>query len=263
MKQNKTVLITGASGGIGRELAFLFAKDGYHVVLVARNLENLHALATELFTTYGVNCTPLACDLAQLGAPRELLKCVEDLKIHVDILVNNAGFGFWGSFQDMDEPTQNHLIQLNITALTQLSRLFLTPMVKRGLGYILNVASTAAFQPGPWMAVYYATKAYVLSFSEALHVELRGTGVVVTALCPGPTRSGFQDAAHIQHSLQIFRPPFVGECAQVARVGYRGLFAEKRVVVPGLFNKMGVCFAKWLPRSIVLWVVCVLQGKKN
>src|SRR3981189_1482485 len=200
---DKTALITGASGGIGYELAKLFAGDHCNLVLVARNAERLSQIAGELAGQFGIKVKTVALDLGALPAPKFLFDDLQREGISVEILVNNAGFGVFGEFAQMPEEEILGQLQLNITALTELCRLFLPPMVARCRGKIMNVASTAAFQPGPLMAVYYASKAYVLSFSEAIANELKGTGVTVTALCPGPTESEFQKRAHIENTRLI------------------------------------------------------------
>lgn len=188
----KTALITGASVGIGRELAKLFAQGGYSLVLVARNATRLSDVATELEKQFGTKAKPFPLDLTSTAAPQFLFDQLQRENIAIDILVNNAGYGKLGAFATIPYEETAGQIALNITALTHLTKLFLAPMLERNAGRILNVASTAGFQPGPLMAVYYATKAYVISFSEALANELRGTGVTVTCLCPGLTNTEFQ-----------------------------------------------------------------------
>ena len=187
-----TALITGASSGIGLELAKLFARDGYELVLVARRVERLEELGRELTQRHGVRCHTISVDLAQPDAAAEIVRRLEGAGPAVDVLVNNAGFGVLGPLATTEPETAGRMIRVNIEALTQLTRALLPGMLARRRGRILNVASTAGFAPGPLMAVYYATKAYVISFSEALAEELRGTGVTVTVLCPGPTRTEFQ-----------------------------------------------------------------------
>jgi short-subunit dehydrogenase len=192
-----TALITGASAGIGYELAKLFAHDRYNLVLVARNRDTLEQFATELQTQFGISARAVALDLTAQSAPQLLFDQLQRDGVLVDILVNNAGYGVYGEFAQMPEQEILGQIQLNITALTLLTKLFLAPMFERRSGKIMNLASTAAFQPGPLMAVYYASKAYVLSFSEALANELRGSGVTITCFCPGPTDTNFQKRAKI------------------------------------------------------------------
>ena len=255
MKQ--TALITGASSGIGLDLAHLFAADGHDVVLVARSEGKLRELARELEAKHRVQAHVLVADLAKPDAPREVFERAPA----VDILVNNAGFGTSGKFAETDLRVELDMIQVNIAALTHLTKLFLGPMLERGRGRILNVASTAAFQPGPLMAVYYATKAYVLSFSDAIGEELRGTGVTVTALCPGPTATGFQETAQLgkEALLKLMRPV---ASMDVARAGYRGLMRGKRVVIPGVKNKLGVQSIRVTPRALATRVVRALQERR-
>jgi short-subunit dehydrogenase len=258
VKKAGTALVTGASSGIGLELAKLFASDGYHVVLVARSVDALQALAKELEARTGAVATVLVRDLADPGAPPELLKRLEADGIDVDVLVNNAGYGTYGRFAETDTVKELGMIQLNVTALTHLTKLFLGGMLRRRRGAILNVASTAAFQPGPLMAVYYATKAYVLSFSEALANELQGTGVTVTTLCPGPTLTGFQSVARME-GVRLVKSPLVLDAAAVARAGYEGMRRGKTIVIPGLGNKLLAQSIRFTPRALVTRIVRALQ----
>ena len=250
---NQTVLITGASSGIGYELAHLFARDGFRLVLVARREEKLTQLAATLHSSYGAASTIIVQDLSLPDATHQIMRQLEDAGITVDILVNNAGFGTYGRFQHSDVEAELKMIQVNLVALTHLTRLLLDGMVQRGHGKILNVASTAAFQPGPLMAVYYATKAYVLSFSEALADDLHDTGVTVTTFCPGPTTSGFQEAAGMEESKLLAGR--IMDARTVARIGYRGLMKQQSLVIPGLKNKMLPLLVRFMPRRVVVKVV--------
>jgi short-subunit dehydrogenase len=237
-------LVTGASGGIGLELARLFARDGHDLVLVARRAEKLAVLARDLEERYRVQVRPIRRDLARPDAPAALFdECGE-----VDFLVNNAGFGYRGRFTDAAPGTLAEMLEVNVTALTQLTRLFLPGMLERNSGRILNVASIAAFQPGPLMAVYYASKAYVLSFSEAVRAELEVTGVTVTTLCPGPTRSDFADRAGFARRSLLSRR--VMSAADVAEIGYIGMMEGRGVVIPGSLNRIGATGARLVPRSL-------------
>jgi short-subunit dehydrogenase len=237
-------LVTGASGGIGLELARLFAADGHDLVLVARGGQRLGTIARDLEERHRVEVRPIARDLANPIAPLSLFdECGE-----VDFLVNNAGFGHRGAFAEEDPVLVSEMLQVNVAAVTQLTRMFLPSMVGRGSGRILNVASIAAFQPGPLMAVYYATKAYVLSFSEAVRAELEGTGVTVTTLCPGPTRTEFTERAEFQRTR--ITGPRVMEPHDVALAGYEGMMAGRAVVIPGKVNRLGAIGAKIVPRSV-------------
>jgi uncharacterized protein len=245
-----TALITGASGGIGYELAKLFAKDHHNLVLVARKAQSLEQFADELRRVFGVLVKTVALDLPAADAPTLLFDQMQGEGIAVDILVNNAAYGKLGDFADVPVEESLGQIQLNIAALTHLTKLFLEPMLKRGSGKIMNVASTAGFQPGPRMAVYYATKAYVISFSEALANELAGKGVTVTCLCPGPTATGFADRAGNDKS-RLFKQVRPMDAKTVALKGYRGLMAGKTLVIPGLRNWLLAESLRVSPRKVV------------
>jgi len=256
-----TALITGASSGIGLELARIFAKNGAEVVLVARHEEKLRALAGELQAA-GVAAHVVAADLSAPGAAAAVAARVAELRVDVDALVNNAGFGLYGPFLETRLDTELAMIQLNIVALTELTKRFLPQMAARRRGRILNVASTAAFFPGPLMAVYYATKAYVLSFSEAIANELEGTGVTVTALCPGPTASGFQAAASLEDS-KLVAGRTLPSARDVAQEGYDAMMAGKAVVVTGLSNKITVLAPRFMPRRALASVVRAAQERRR
>jgi short-subunit dehydrogenase len=250
----QTALITGASSGIGLDFAHLFARDGHDVVLVARSAETLQALAKELETHHHITAHVIPADLSLPEAPRKLFESVRERGLTIDVLVNNAGFGLGGPFADTDLPFELGMIQVNVTAVTHLTKLFVAGMIARGRGRILNVASTAGFQPGPFMAVYYATKAYVVSFSEAIAEELRGTGVTVTTLCPGPTRTHFADVADIKDK-PLFKYSKPMASMEVARIGYDAMQRGKRLVVTGLQNKIAAQSLRISPRAIVSRVV--------
>lgn len=244
----RTALVTGASGGIGRELATLLARDGHDLVVVARSEDRLVELGNRLQDEYGVGVTVVVKDLADPDSPAEIQSALDERSIEIDVLVNNAGFATYGRFLDTDLDTERDELQVNVVAVTELTKRFLPGMVERGEGRILNVASTAAFQPGPLMAVYYASKAYVLSFSEGLAGELDGTGVTVTALCPGPTDTGFQSRAEMGASKLV--QGGLQDPTEVARAGYRGMQAGEAVVVPGVRNKLLTVAVRLLPRSV-------------
>jgi len=252
-----TALITGASSGIGADLARLFARDGYDLVLVARREEKLRELAKEL----GVTSTVIVADLARPDAAQEIANALVEKSINIDVLVNNAGLGLAGPFMANDFAKDLQMIQVNIVALTQLTKLLLPGMVSRRQGRILNVASTAAFQPGPLMAVYYATKAYVLSFSEAIAEELRGTGVTVTALCPGPTATGFGSVAGMEQT-RLFTLMKPMSSAEVAKIGYEAMKRGRRVVVTGMMNRLLVQSIRISPRRMVTTIVRKLQESR-
>ena len=256
-----TALITGASGGIGLELARIFAANRHDVVLVARSEDKLRELAREC-EQKGVKAHVVAADLAKPEAARTIVDRVAALGLPIDVLVNNAGVGVYGRF--VETPLENELesIQVNLVALTALTKRFLPPMIARRSGRILNVASTAAFVPGPLMAVYYATKAYVVSFSEAIANEVEGTGVTVTVLCPGPTATGFQAAANLEGSriVSLLRK---ADSSSVAQAGYEAMMAGKVVAVPGLSNKISALTPRLFPRAVVRKVVRAIQEPRR
>ena len=255
-------LVTGASSGIGLELATLLARGGYDLVLVARRRERLEEIARAFGEEFGVAVTILPRDLADPDSPRAVAQEVESRGLPIEILVNNAGLGVYGPFAQTPLEKERELIQVNIVALTELTKRLLPAMMTRGRGRILNVASTAAFQPGPLMAVYYASKSYVLSFSEALANELEGTGVTVTALCPGPTVTEFQTKAGIE-GTHLFHSPLVRDVRSVARAGYRGMMRGRRVIVPGLGNKLLVQSVRFSPRRVVTTVARWIQETRK
>ncbi len=245
-----TALITGASGGIGEELARLFAAHKHDLVLVARSQDKLQSLSAELSRGHGIQALALAADLADPAEPPRLYRAIEDQGIVIDALVNNAGFGARGAYAEIDYEVEARMMQVNIVALAHLTRLFLPGMLARRQGKILNVASTAAFVPGPFMAVYYASKAFVLSFSEALAEETRGTGVSVTTLIPGATATNFAATAGNQDTL-VFRGGLVMSAAAVAQVGYDGLMSGKRLAIAGWSNKLTALSTRTAPRALL------------
>jgi short-subunit dehydrogenase len=255
--RNPLALVTGASGGIGEELARILARHGHDLVLVARSADKLAALAERLELDHGIKVRAIAKDLARPEAAAEIHEALAAESLAVDVLVNNAGLGLLGKFAEMGIDDDVEMLRLNVEAPTLLTRLFLPAMLERGSGRILNLASTAAFQPGPLMAVYYATKAYVLSFSEALANELAGTGVTVTALCPGPTETGFSSRAGSEQS-RLFKGPTM-DARTVAEAGYAGLMAGKPVVIPGLRNRLLAFGVRVTPRRVVTQIARRLQ----
>jgi uncharacterized protein len=248
---NETALVTGASSGIGEDLARLLAAGGRDVVLLARSADKLQAMASQLSAAHGIAATVLAADLSDAGATAQIARTLSARGTTIDILVNNAGFGTAGTFAAEDPHAQEDMLQVNVVALTALTRAFLPGMLERKRGRILNVASTAAFQPGPFMTVYYASKAYVLSFSEALAEETAGTGVTVTCLCPGPTHTGFQSRAHVEKS-RLFKLARPMQSSDVARAGYDAMLAGRRLVIPGAMNKIGAQSVRITPRALTL-----------
>jgi uncharacterized protein len=242
-----TALITGASGGIGYELAKLFARDRFHLVLVARSGDKLAQVAAEL-QPLGVSVKTVALDLSDLSAPKSLFDQLAREKISIDILINNAGFGAFGEFAKGLESEILGQIDLNIRALTELTRLFLPAMIAKRNGKIMNVASVAGFLPGPLMAVYYATKAYVISFSEAIANELRGSGVTVTCFCPGATYTGFASRAGIEQS-RLFRFGAMG-AERVALNGYRAVIKGRTLAISGAQNWLIAESTRMAPRKM-------------
>ena len=249
MPSPETVLVTGASSGIGRALAHRFAQSGSTCILLARSEEALHTLADTLRSEYAVDAHVLAVDLATPDAGATVETALQEQNLTVDVLVNNAGFGARGAFADLDAEKQRAMIRVNVLALTDLARRLLPGMLDRDRGGILNVASTAGFQPGPYMSVYYATKAYVLSFSDGLSAEVSDTSVAVTCLAPGPTRTAFVDKADMDET-PLFQWTAPMSADTVAQAGYEAFRRGRSVVVPGLPNKIGAFLIRFTPRSI-------------
>lgn len=246
----KTALITGASSGLGTEFARIHASKGDNLVLVARGKDKMEALKTEFEKQFGISVYVISKDLSVQSAPKEVYDELEVQKIHIDYLINNAGFGDFGVFAECDWKKQFQMINLNIMALTYLTRLFLPDLVKNKFGKILNIASTAAFQPGPTMSIYFATKAFVLSFSESIANELKGTNVTVTALCPGATETGFKAAAALDNS-NLFKGNQIATSKDVAEFGYNSMMKGKTVVVHGFVNTLMSQSVRFAPRNIV------------
>jgi short-subunit dehydrogenase len=242
------------------ELARVFARNGYDLILVSRRADALEAVAGRFEGEYGIRAETLAADLSAADAPQRVFDHCANGKMTVDVLVNNAGIGVGGEFGESDLNRQMNIIHVNISALTQLTGLFLPQMMLRRSGRILNVASTAAFQPGPLMAVYYASKAYVLSFSQALAEELRDTGVTVTALCPGPTKTEFAATAEIENT-RLFNS-VVADAASVAEFGYNATMEGKRVAIPGMMNKIVAQSNRISPRILTTKLVRMLQERR-
>ena len=254
-----TALITGASSGIGRALAYEFAAHGYDLVLVARNAEALGEVARTMSRPAGVQI--IAADLAQPGSATSLVEQLSARAIQIDVVVNNAGFGLQGEFTQLPLERQLEMIQLNVTTLTELTRLLLPAMVERRSGGVLNVASTAAFQPGPLMSVYYATKAYVLSFTEGIAEEVSDRGVKVTCLCPGPTETQFAQRAQMT-GTNLFKGGAMS-VEDVARAGFEGWNAGTVVVIPGFSNRRGALVVRLSPRSLVRRIVKRLNSQQT
>jgi uncharacterized protein len=258
-KSGKTALITGASAGLGRAFAKFAACDGHDVVLVARRKDRLQELAKELEAAHGIKATVIEADFADRGAPQKVVETVRAAGLAIDVLINNAGFGSHGPFVETDFARQAEMVDVNIRAVIELTHRLLPQMLARKAGRILNVASLAAFVPGPYMATYYASKAFVLSFSEALSAELRGTGVTVTAACPGPTATEFGTVARSDRT-NLFRGGGA-DAASVARHGYRAMLAGKVVAIPGLSNKLTAMSVRFGSRAVIRRIACWLNKK--
>jgi len=246
MQEN--VLITGASSGIGREFASCFAKNKSNLVLVARSVDKLEQVASQLRDQHGAHVTVIGCDLSAIGAVKWLVEELDRRQLAIEVLVNNAGFGELGKFAELSVDRQVNMLGLNVVALTELSRRLLPNMLQANRGGMINVASTAAFQPGPNMAVYFASKAYVLSFSEALVEELAGTNVKISCLCPGPTDTGFGELSGMS-SLKMFATTKIS-AAEVAAAGYAGFRSGTAIVIPGWTNKAMTVVSKMMPSFI-------------
>ncbi len=256
--ERTTALITGASSGIGLEMARVFASHGHNLVLVARNEARLEALAAELRASKGVDVRIIPKDLSSSRAAKEIYDQLKQEAVRVDILVNNAGMIVYGNFHENDWENERKMIGVNLLTPTALTKLFVRDMVQRGRGRILNVGSNGSFIPSPLNGVYSATKAYVLSLTEAMAEELVGTGVTATALCPGATRTELQQRAGMA-DVWLLRVG-VMEAAEVARIGYRAVMAGKRVAIPGLFTQLQIFFTRLLPRrTLILFAKAFLQ----
>jgi uncharacterized protein len=256
-----TALVTGASAGLGVLFAEALAKDGHDLILVARREDRIVALAERLAKEHGIAAHAIASDLTVTGAPEQLFAEISRLGLAVDTLINNAGFGLIGDFTGMDRARQAETIDLNCRALMELCHLALPGMIERKSGGILNVASTAAFQPGPWMAVYYATKAFVLSFSEALHEEVKSRGVRVAALCPGPTHTEFAGIAGVEDSFLFKR--FGGGPEPVVADGLAALKANRAVKVSGAMNAVMAGSIRLTPRGLARRIAGSLQKRRS
>jgi short-subunit dehydrogenase len=258
---NKQALITGASSGIGLELARIFAGEGFDLVLSARREERLMNLKQELEKEHSIHVHIFAADLSKPDAPDALFQFCENQDLQIEILINNAGIGDYGFFSEAEWSKTSSMIDLNVKSLTHLTHLFLPGMIERKAGKIMNVASTASFQPGPLMSVYYATKHYVLAFSEAIANEVAEYGITITALCPGPTQSEFQETANMEKSKLMDRFPMPSS-AEVAQYGFKALQNGKRVAIYGTANQFMTYIIKFFPRSWVTAIVRKIQERK-
>jgi short-subunit dehydrogenase len=249
--ESSTCLVTGASSGIGKEIARELAKRGRGLTLVARRKDRLTELAAELTEAHGVRTETVGCDLSSPAARKRMMQTVNDRGLEVEVLVNNAGFGSAGRFQSLDRGAELKMVRTNVEAVVDLCASYVPDMVERGRGAVLNVASVAAYQPVPRQSTYAATKAFVLSFTEGLHVDLKGTGVTATALCPGPTRTEFGDAAGIPDELFEI-PGLVYKPEQMAAAGVKAMERGRRAVVPGATNLVSAVGGRLMPRALVL-----------
>jgi len=245
--KRKTALITGASGGLGLEFAKLCAAKRYNLVLVARNESKLNALKSELEEQYQIEVSVYAADLSRKYAALDVFRYTSEHEIDVDVLINNAGFGDSGTFADSDWSRQYEMVQLNVVALMQLTHCYLKPMLKKGSGKILNMSSVAAFSAGPYMSIYYATKEFVRSFSEAVAEEVKGTGVTVTAFCPGPTSTGFEKAAQMKDSKMFSKS---ANAKDVAKAGVKAMEKGRTLSYHGAFTKFMNIASRIVPRSV-------------
>lgn len=258
---NKIVLITGASSGIGWALAHVFAEHTFDVIVIARRRDRLQELKSKLEGTYGVRVWPMVCDLAQSNAAERIYQEVQSLDLPVEILVNNAGFGSFGAFYDIPYKILSDMAQVNIMSLMQLTRLFVPGMLQRRSGHILNVGSLAGFVPGPWMSVYFASKAFVLSFSEALAEELEGSGVKVKVICPGPVQTEFQAVAYSGDKWMRVHQG-IPSAEEVARFAYQAMQTRKVVAIPGKVNPFLPIVTRLLPRKIMTHLVALRQREQ-
>ncbi len=261
MNRQQTVLITGASSGIGRDLARLFAGEHYSLILVARDRAALEAVADELHRQFLVKAVVIACDLADRNALEAMITGLVRENTVVDVLVNNAGFGMEGPFSETDWASEQLMIDLNIHAVVRLTKAFLPQMISRNSGKILQLGSTAAFQPGPFYSIYFASKAFILSFSDALSAELRGTGVTITTVCPGPTHTGFERRLG-PHSALFSNGIPISNSTVVASAAFNALMQGRRSIIPGIANRVLRFISTHAPRSFVLWVMAQILKKK-
>ncbi len=255
-----TALITGASSGIGLELAKIHASKGGDLVLIARSEKKLKELKIYIENAYSTEVVIITKDLSENNAARAIYNFTQEQNINIEYLINNAGFGDFGDFANTDWNKEAKMIDLNIKALTQFTKLYLQLMIAKGQGRIMNVASAAAFQPGPGMAVYYATKAYVLHFTEAVNEEVKKSGVKLTALCPGATESGFKDAASLEDS-KLFKNKKIPSSKKVAEYGYKAMLKGKPVAIHGFMNSIMVTSIRFTPRKLVVKIVAAIQKK--
>ncbi|MFN8254627.1 MAG: SDR family oxidoreductase [Bacteroidales bacterium] len=257
-KQNKTAIVTGAGSGFGHEFSRLLAKDGYNLILLDINRVALQKVKAEIGTIYKTEIDLLACDLSKPESIKQFSEFIEDKKI--DVLINNAGYGYYGFFYQTQWLVEENMIYLHILNLSRITKIVIQKMEKGGSGQIMNVSSIAAFQPGPLMSVYYASKAYILNFSLALSNEMKGTGVSITTFCPGQTRTNFQQHVAIQSNAKVSKSErFMADLEKAARYGYNAMLKGKPLAIPGITNKLIAILNRFLPYSITLALVRKLQ----
>ncbi|MCX7550541.1 SDR family NAD(P)-dependent oxidoreductase [Xanthomarina sp. F2636L] len=257
---NKTALVTGGASGLGYELALLLAKDAHNLVLIDIDAEKLQEAKQLIESVYSVTVQISVKDLSQVNISEEIIEELNGLEI--DVLINNAGFGLFGTFWETDWKREEQMLHLHVMTTTHLTKLILKGMVKRGSGKILNLSSLAAFQPGPLMSLYYATKGYILSFSEAIACELKGTGVTVTALCPGPTKTSFQQV--VSNNTSENKITFnMASSKEVAAYGYKSMNKGKVYAIPGRFNKLLATLPRIMPRNTAALIVKRIQEKNR
>ena len=255
-------MITGASGGIGLELAKIHAKNGDDLILVARSQEKLKQIKEDLENNYDISVIIFIKDLSLPNSSHELYDEIKSKKVKVDYVINNAGFGYFGKFSETDWQKELNMINLNITSLVLMTKLFIKDMMLTGGGRIMNVASIAAFMPGPLMSIYYASKSFVLSFSEAIAEELDGSNISVTALCPGPTETDFQKNAELDNS-NLFKRLSVADVKTVAEYGYKAMLEGKRIAIPGIMNKITAQTHRFFPRTLITRSVKMIQEESK
>lgn len=258
----QTVLITGASGGIGKECALIFAKNGYNVVLVARGADKLNQIKSEIEKSFNVAATVVPADLTAGGAAEKVSQTLREQGVTVDVLINNAGFGDYAAFLDSDLQKQKNMIDLNCSSLVETTHVFGNEMKKRGFGRIVNIASIAAFQPGPYMSVYFASKSFVMSFSHALSHELKKSGVTVTCVCPGPVSTGFEAAANLHaEGCTMFKKLKPTTPEKVAAFVYKSALKGKVLAYHGFRSKLMNFSTKLAPRNIACKISAKVVGK--
>ena len=258
----KWAVVTGASSGIGRDISWELARRSYSLFLVARSAKALEQLAEELRSAHAVDAIALPLDLSLLEAPSQLVAAVRRKRVEVEVLVNNAGVGYYGTFNEQDPARMDAMMMLNMRSVVMLTHAFAHDMAAVGRGYILQIASGAAFMPIPRLALYAASKAFVLQLSQALHSEFRRHGVRITTLCPGPTRTHFFEAAAFKEEL-AHMDAFTMSSQKVAAIGVKGMFAGKRVVIPGIANRFACRLPRFMPGELMIAAADVMMSGRG